>query len=98
MFRCKMARRNVVTVEFMRYRRRAPEKPFLGWGYEAVRKLTTRHTSPVLLSYKGCIAREMAGKKFANLKEVQTAFKEVAGRCKAEARGKAPPTKPKVKA
>jgi len=78
-----MARRKVVTVPMFKYERRAPKTPFLGWGRYAIRKATTEATSPRLLKYRECIAGELSGKKFANLKEVQEAFREAAHKCKA---------------
>jgi len=79
-----MARRNVITTPMFKYRRRAPKSPFLGWGYVATRKATTEATSPRLLKYRSCIAAEMSGKKFSNLKEVQEAFRSAAHKCKAK--------------
>jgi len=73
-----MARKRVITATMFRYRRRAPKTPFLGWGYIAVRKARTVATSPRLLAYRSCIAGRLSGKSFANLKEVQEAFKTAA--------------------
>ena len=77
-----MARRKVITVPMFKYRREAPKTPFLGWGYVAVRKATTEATSPRLLKYRACIAGKMKGRSFANLKEVQEAFRAAAHECK----------------
>lgn len=77
-----MARKKVITTPMFKYRRKAPTTPFLGWGYTAVRKATTEATSPRLLKYRSCIAGEMAGKSYANLKEVQEAFRGAAHKCK----------------
>ncbi|MEM1659460.1 MAG: hypothetical protein QXK94_10550 [Candidatus Jordarchaeales archaeon] len=90
-----MARRKVVTVEMMKYERTPPKTPYLAWGKYAIRKLTTIAESPRLLAYRNCIAREMTGKKFANLKEVQETFKEIAKKCAEEA--KKEEAKPKKK-
>ena len=83
-----MARRSVITATMFRYRRSAPRTPFLGWGYTAVRKASTVATSPRLLSYRSCMAGALAGKKYANLKDIQTAFKTTAPTCKVEAASK----------
>lgn len=89
-----MARRKVITVEMMKYERAYPKTEFLGWGPIAVRKLTTVATSPRLLAYRGCIAREMKafkagaekeGKKLT-LKDIQSKFKEIASKCAEEAK------------
>ena len=77
-----MARRKVISTEMMRYERSPPKSPYLGWGKFATRKLTTRATSPRLLKYRSCIASKLAGKNFANLKEVQEAFRKAAHECK----------------
>jgi len=77
-----MARRNVITVPMFKYRREAPDTPFLGWGYTAVRKATTEATSEKLLKYRSCIAGKLKGQKFANLKAVQEKFREAAHACK----------------
>lgn len=77
-----MARRKVIPVDMMRYERDAPKTPYLGWGKFAVRKTTTRATSPVLLKYRSCVAGEMAGKTYANLKAVQESFRAAAHTCK----------------
>jgi len=90
-----MARKAVITATMFKYRRRAPKTPFLGWGYTAVRKARTVATSPRLLSYRACIAGELSGKKFANLKEIQTAFKTAAPRCASEAAKKPTVLKPR---
>jgi len=82
-----MARRKVITTPMFKYRREAPSTPFLGWGYYAIRKATTEATSPRLLKYRSCIAGELSGKKFANLREVQEAFRAAAHKCAAEAAG-----------
>jgi hypothetical protein len=76
-----MARRKVVTTEMMTVKREAPKTPFLGWGYEARRKLTTRAKSPRLLKYRSCVAGEMSGKS-GTLREIQEAFKSAAAKCK----------------
>jgi hypothetical protein len=78
-----------------KYRRRAPKTPFLGWGYTAIRKARTVATSPRLLSYRGCMAGALVGKKYANLKEIQTAFKTTAPTCAAEAAKKPTILKPR---
>jgi hypothetical protein len=80
-----MARRNVVVVTMFKYRRRAPKTPFLGWGYIAIRKSRTVATSPRLLKYRSCMAGALAGKKYTDLKEIQSAFKSKAPTCKSEA-------------
>jgi len=77
-----MARRKVVVTPMFKYEREAPKTPFLGWGKYAIRKETTVATSPRLLKYRSCIAGFMSGKKFANLKEVQEAFRKAAHECK----------------
>ena len=77
-------RRNVITVEMFRYKRSAPKTPFLGWGYQATRKLRTVATSPKLLKYRSCMAGALAGKKYENLKAIQEAFKAQAPKCKVE--------------
>ena len=77
-----MARRKVVTVPMMKIKRKAPKSPFLGWGYEQIRKVTTEATSPTLLKYRSCVASKLSGKKFSSLKEVQEAFREAAHECK----------------
>ena len=76
-----MARRKVVATEMMVVKREAPKTPFLGWGYEATRKLTTRAKSPKLLKYRSCIAGEMSGKS-GTLRSIQEAFKAAAAKCK----------------
>jgi hypothetical protein len=83
-----MARRNVITATMFKYRRSAPKKPFLGWGFTAVRKARTVATSPRLLSYRSCIAGNLTGKKFDSLAAIQSAFKELAPKCAGEARSK----------
>jgi hypothetical protein len=84
-----MARRNVVTATMFKYRRSAPKTPFLGWGYVATRKARTVATSPRLLKYRSCMAGALAGKKYTNLQEIQSAFKSKAPACASEA-SKAP--------
>lgn len=79
-----MARRKVVSTEMMTVERATPKKPFLGWGKYATRKLRTRASSPRLLKYRGCVAGELAGKTFADLKGVQEAFASAAHSCKAK--------------
>lgn len=77
----------------MKYKREHPKTPYLGWGTYAVRKLTTIATSPRLLAYRSCIAREMktfketATKegKTLTLKDIQEHFKTVAQKCAKEA-------------
>ena len=88
-----MGRKKVVTVDMMKVRRVAPKTPFLNWGYEQTRKVTTDATSPRLLAYRGCVAGELSGKEFDSLKDVQEAFQEAAAKCKVEAAKK--PTVPK---
>lgn len=83
-----MARHNVLVVPMMRYYRSTPKSPFLGWGNWATRKVTTRAMSPRLLAYRACIAAQLGGKKFANLKEVQETFKRVAPECARQAASK----------
>jgi hypothetical protein len=78
-----------------KYKRSAPKTPFLNWGYTAVRKARTVATSPRLLAYRGCMAGALKGKTYANLKEIQTAFKTTAPTCKAEAAGKKTVLKPR---
>jgi len=68
-----------------KYKRESPKTPFLGWGHIAVRKATTEATSPRLLRYRSCIAGEMSGKSFPNLKAVQEAFRAAAKRCSGKA-------------
>lgn len=77
-----MARRNVITTPMFRYKRKAPESPFLGWGYEATRKAHNVTRSKILAKYRSCVAGKLAGKDFANLKAVQEAFREAAHACK----------------
>jgi hypothetical protein len=89
-----MARKNVVAATMMRYRRRAPKTAFLGWGYEAVRKIRTVARSPRLLAYRSCMAGALAGKK-GTLKDIQTAFKTQAPTCAKEAAGKPTILKPR---
>ena len=79
-----MARRKVITVPMFKYARDVPSTPFLGWGKYAIRKATTEATSPRLLKYRSCIASKLKNKKFANLEEVQKAFREAAHHCKAQ--------------
>jgi len=92
-----MARRKVIAVEMMKYERATPKTEYLGWGPIAVRKLTTIATSPRLIAYRSCIAREMkafkaeaekAGRKLT-LKDIQLKFKEIAPKCASEAAKKA---------
>lgn len=77
-----MARSNVITTPMFEYKREAPDTPFLGWGYTAIRKESTKATSPRLLKYRSCVAGEMSGKDFRNLQAVQEAFREAAHKCK----------------
>lgn len=79
-----MARKHVISTEMMTYERKAPKTPFRGWGYTATRKLHTRATSPRLLKYRGCVASELTGKSFPDLKGVQDAFEAAAHACKAK--------------
>jgi hypothetical protein len=72
-------------IPYFKYWRSEPSGEYLGWGKVAVRKASTEATSPKLLAYRSCMAREMHGKTFKNLKEVQESFKSTAGRCKVEA-------------
>jgi len=90
-----LARRNVITAVMFKYRRSAPKTPFLGWGYVATRKARTVATSPRLLAYRGCMAGALAGKKYANLKDIQTAFKTQAPTCAKEAASKPTKLKPR---
>jgi len=76
-----MARRHVVTVPMMEVKRSAPKSPFIGWGYKQVRKTTTEATSERLLRFRSCIAGEMSGRDYANLREVQEAFRKAAKKC-----------------
>jgi len=69
----------------MEYTREAPKTEYLGWGRRAIRKVTTRATSPRLLKYRECIARHLSGKTFANLKAIQEEFRRVAETCAREA-------------
>jgi hypothetical protein len=78
-----------------KYRRSAPKSPFLGWGYVATRKARTVATSPRLLKYRSCMAGALAGKKYANLKDIQTAFKTQAPTCAKEASGSPTKLKPR---
>jgi len=64
------------------YEREAPDTPFLGWGRRAIRKASTKATSPTLLNYRSCIAGKMSGKDYDDLKDVQKSFKEAAHECK----------------
>ena len=77
-----MARRKVVTTPMFEYEREAPDSPYLGWGKFATRKASTKATSPRLLKYRGCVAGKMSGESFANLEEVQKAFRKAAHECK----------------
>jgi len=90
-----MARKTLVVATMFKYRRRAPKTPFLGWGYTAIRKARTVATSPRLLGYRSCIAGALVGKKYANLKEIQTAFKSQAPTCATEAKAKPTILKPR---
>lgn len=90
-----MARKNVIVVPMFKYRRSAPKTPFLGWGYTAIRKARTVATSPRLLSYRSCMAGALAGKKYANLKDIQSAFRTQAPTCAKEAAGKPTRLKPR---
>lgn len=81
-----MARRKVIVTPMFKYKRSAPKTPFLGWGYVATRKATTEATSPRLLKYRSCMAGALAGKKYANLAEIQKTFRETAPKCASEAR------------
>ena len=76
-----MARRKVIPTPMMEYERSAPKTPYLGWGKRAIRKLTTKATSPRLLKYRECIAGSLGGNTYTNLKEVQEAFREAAHTC-----------------
>ncbi len=76
-----MARRNVITGAYFKYKRKAPATPFLGWGYTAVRKASTEATSPRLLKYRSCVAGKMSGKT-GTLKDIQEAFRASAHACK----------------
>ena len=78
-----MTRRKVIPTPMMEYERSPPETPYLGWGKRAIRKLTTKATSERLLKYRSCVAGKMRGETFANLKEVQEAFRDAAHECKA---------------
>lgn len=82
-----MARRSTAVVPLILVKRRAPDSPFLGWGTYQRRIPTAFATSPKLVKYRACIQREMKDKKFANLKEVQEAFKSAAAKCKSEVAG-----------
>lgn len=77
-----MARRKVITTPMFKYERSPPKSEYLGWGKYAIRKATTEATSPRLLKYRACIAAALGGKKYANLKEVQEAFRRAAHECK----------------
>ena len=77
-----MARRKVITEVFM-----AVKKPAV-FGAKQVRKVHTEATSPRLLKYRGCIASEIAGKKFPNYMAVREAFRAAAKKCAAEVAGK----------
>jgi hypothetical protein len=77
-----MARHKVVAAEMMRVERKTPKSPYLGWGRFATRKLHTYATSPKLLKYRGCLGGSLSGKSYANLKEVQEAFRNAAHACK----------------
>jgi len=82
-----MSRHKVVVAEMMKVERATPKTPFLGWGKFAIRKLSTVATSPGLRKYRGCVAGAMAGKSYANLKEVQEAFRSAAHACAAKLKG-----------
>lgn len=64
------------------YEREAPDTPYLGWGKRAIRKASTKATSPTLLKYRSCVAGKLSGKDFSNMKEVQEAFRSAAHECK----------------
>jgi hypothetical protein len=81
-----MARRKVVTTPMMKIVRESPKGSYLGWGKTQVRKLTTEATAPKLLKYRSCVAGELAGKEYKDLKSVQEAFREAAHRCKEKVR------------
>jgi len=52
------------------------------WGTHAIRKVTTKATSPKLLNYRSCVAGELRGKDFDNLADVQEAFYKATQECK----------------
>jgi len=79
-----MTRRKVIPTPMFKYEREPPKTPYLGWGKTAIRKVTTVATSPRLLKFRSCIAAEMSGKDFANLKEVQEHFRRTAKECAAK--------------
>lgn len=72
-----MARRKVITETFM-----AIKKPAV-FGGKQIRKVHTEATSPVLLSYRSCIAGKLAGKKFPDYMAVREAFRAAAKECAA---------------
>lgn len=82
-----MARHNVIVTPMFKYKRSAPKTPFLGWGYIAIRKESTEATSPRLLKYRSCMAGALAGKKYSNLKDIQSSFRTQAPTCAKEAAG-----------
>ncbi len=79
-----MGRSCVVTTTMFKVKRKAPNKPCLGWGPIAVRKETTEATSPRLLSYRACMAGHMAGSS-GSLMDIQKKFRETAHACSASA-------------
>ena len=81
-----MARRNVICTPMFKYRRSAPNTPFPGWGFTAIRKDSTETTSPKLLAYRSCVAGEMGGKS-GTLKDIQEAFRGAAHSCKSKVSG-----------
>jgi len=80
-----MARRRVVTTTMFTYKRSKPDSPYLGWGRQATRKESTKATSPRLLAYRKCIASQLNGQTYDNLRGIQQAFRTAAGNCARQA-------------
>jgi hypothetical protein len=70
-----MARHKVEVTPMYRYERSAPRSEFLGWGKWAIRKTTNIVRDPRLVKINNCMAAQLGGKKFSNLKAVQEAFR-----------------------
>ena len=51
-------------------------------GLRQVRRVFNMVVSPRLLAINGCMASELAGKKYKSLGDVQTAFKSARGKCR----------------
>ena len=91
-------RRSVLALPMEIIFRKTPAKLDGGhWGNIAKRLPgKTRATSPRLLSYRACIAGELAGKKPGSIGAVQKAFTEAAAKCKEEAAKKPTIKKPRA--